>query len=124
MAPITEERRQDSVAISRSAAKVITTVVSSVILGIGLVLWNIVLDHVRVSEQLKRLEEFGPKTGERFTLDDGRELKADIDELKRWLLELQKSVNTHHAKGEHSFAGRRLNSLEAWRHKHEDEHHE
>lgn len=105
MAPPPEERREDSVALPRSTVKIVTGVLSSLILGVGLVLWNLVLDNVRINEQLKQLDAFGPKAGDRFTAKEGTE-------LKRWILDMQRSFNTHKGLGEHPFARRRLDTLE------------
>jgi hypothetical protein len=114
VAPPPEERRDDSVAIPRSTVKVVTSVISSLLLGVGIVLFDISIEHARIAEQLKQLTEFGPNTGERFTKQDGRELKEEIDQLRDWLLENQKAYNRHSALGEHPFAGRRLDHLESW----------
>lgn len=125
----TEERRTDTVAVSRPTVKAVTWVSTVVILAISGFIWDLgdqvddlVTDHKVLLLKVSHLEEFGPGRGERFTQGDGKELKGDFDELKRWLLEMQKSINQHHALGEHPFAGRRLNSLEGWKEGHEEKH--
>lgn len=84
-----EFERTDTVAISRRAVQLFTALVTAGLVWVGTVFWELNLEYVRHSERLAKLEEFGPKSGERFTANDGRQ------------------------------HGRRLSELEAWRHAHE-----
>ena len=122
MADDIEERRADTVAVSRKAFQFWTALATAAFMGASGAIYSINNDVVRLSENIKFLNSFGPGTGKRFTADDGDAVKEDLAELKRWVLEMQKSVSAHHAKGEHPFADRRLNELERWRIDHHEKH--
>ena len=83
MAVDEEERRADTVAISRETANRAVVLGTAILLAISGVIWGVVRDSFRMAEDIETLKEFGPKTGERFTARDGRELLLRIRELER-----------------------------------------
>ena len=83
MAVDEEERRANTVAISRETANRAVVLGSAILLAVSGVIWGVVRDSFRMAEDIETLKEFGPKTGERFTARDGRELLLRIRELER-----------------------------------------
>lgn len=100
----TAERRSGAVALPGSTIKLAAALVAALIIGVTSVLWNIVLDFQRLDERVSALMEFGPRTGERFTKDDGERLGEKIDTLRR-------DLTNHIRQPHHAFAGQRIKAL-------------
>ena len=94
------DERDDTVQVSRTAFKLATTLVTAFILAISGILWNIVLDNVRLNGRVTQLELFGPSSGKRFTKDDGdkvekrhlvdmMDVRASIKEINQELIRLR-----------------------------------
>lgn len=81
-----QERREDSVAIPRTAFRFAITLAAAFIVAVSSILWTVVLDSVRHDDRLTALEQFGPKRGDRFTKADGEHLSAEIDKIDEWIL--------------------------------------
>lgn len=123
MAVDEEERRHNSVAISRQTANRLVTLGIAILLGVTGVLWNVVRDSIRMAQQLEYLEKFGPGTGSRFTYQDGQELRKDLRDLnKEHKMDMERVLDlvaNHISQGAHARADQRLDSLEkAIRHEH------
>jgi len=88
MAENTEEKRADTVAVSRSTVKAITWVASSALMAISWFVWDSgtkvdnVMSALAVLElRVQHLEGFA-NSGPRFTSRDGDEIKEEIREVK------------------------------------------
>ena len=81
---VATERREDTVAIPRQAITFAAALAVSVLAGVGAVLWNVTSTSISVNERVAQLESFGPKSGERFTKDDGDMLRREVQALRDW----------------------------------------
>ena len=136
-----EERRANTMAVSRSAAQMGASVVAGLFVAGAIALFNSshelsrAIDDIRDLEEdyeelkarIHDLEDFGPGTGKRFTFDDwkdGRkELKQEIrdndqesirrhNEQQAAFQALNESVSIHHEIGAHADADRRMSLIE------------
>ena len=112
MASDPEERRIDTVAVSRKALQFISTLAVAACVGISGALYGINNSVVRLTEQVKYLSQFGPGTGKRFTWDDGQEVKADMKLLRQEIQAQRADVNSHKNQGAHNVADSRIRRLE------------
>lgn len=62
-----QQQSADSVALSRTALNFAASLTTAAFLGFAGIFWNVYADSVRTDERLKALEEFVPKSGERYT---------------------------------------------------------
>ena len=124
-----QERRADTVPISRQTAKALTWLASICFLAVAGFVWDggnkldaLIADLRIVDLRVVQLEQFATQGG-RFTSDDGDKISDRIEAIRLWQLEMQKSINQHLGQGEHLDAGRRLNRIEQWNERHEKLHH-
>lgn len=123
MAGNTEGQDSSTTPVSKRFINWALSVSATASVGAAIAIFSLYADSVRHTEQIKQLMFFGPETGARWT--EAKAVKAHDDLNKRinvmreWMLEMQKSMNEHHAKGEHAFAGRRLDRIELWMRDHE-----
>ena len=119
------ERRADTVAIPRPAFKFATTLAIALIVGVSGILYNLVVNHVRLSDRVDFLERFGPQSGDRFTKSDGDNLARRIDGQTRDIAKINEWVIGHEAWGkrktgewdiQHRNHEKRLDRLEAKEH--------
>lgn len=89
MAPLQEERRSDSVAISRQTFKAITWVASLAFSGVAWFVWDSgstvrdVRAEMNIIElRVQTLEGFA-RAGDRFTAYDGRKLEQKIEKIEK-----------------------------------------
>lgn len=118
------ERRGDAVAIPRKAFSFALTLVALFVGGVGAQFYSLTLDNVRINGRLETLELFGPVTGQRFTHNDGEDLKEADARLFAYIQRVDESVTVHHAAPEHEGADRRLINCERWRYRHDEKHEE
>lgn len=129
-----DERRADTVAVSRQTAKITSTVVGGLLVAGALALFsgndklNVALNDIKnLEEDIEFLKTFGPGSGPRFTSEDAkvqaRELKQAIRDVDQASIRrniscnkdldfLRQSVGIHHEAGAHTDADRRLSRAE------------
>ena len=116
MAVDESERRADTVAISRATANRLVALGAAVLLAVSGAFWGVVRDSIRMAQQIAYLEKFGPGTGQRFTYQDGQELREMIREVsrdhKKDVERVLEVVSLHISQGAHPRADQRLQSLE------------
>lgn len=100
-----QEQRANTVSIPRSTANTILGAVLSLVVaaGIGYVALRDVVTTLEA--RVSHLEDFGPRTGGRFTKQDGNDMKADIRDIRRELYH-------HNRLDAHSSAEARLQAHE------------
>lgn len=83
MAPIRRNTETDTIEVSATAFNFFIGLLSAFIAGIAWVGYSVVVDHVRVAEQVRHLVGFANK-GERNTAADGRARDRRLEELEDW----------------------------------------
>ena len=90
MADNQEEKRLDTVAISRSTVKAVTWLSSLAFVAVAGFIWDIGSqvdsvnsDHIVMDLRVGHLEDFGPKSGNRFTAAEGESLRDEIATVRR-----------------------------------------
>ena len=66
--------------------------------------------------KMKILEDFGPKTGERWTKTDakeqGNEFRAELLILRQQVRDLHSEISNHNSKAAHDVANNRMQSVD------------
>jgi predicted PurR-regulated permease PerM len=111
-----EERRGDTVAVSRKAFAFGSAVASSSVVLIGVALFGLAITSERHTQQLSQLIEFGPKTGDRWTKrqadDQKKEFREELLILRQQVRDLHNEISKHNGKQAHDVANNRLQSMQ------------
>ena len=106
---VVEERRGNTVSISRPAASFIATISAALVTGITVVLWNLVLTVNSLTIKVENLIEYGPKAGDRFTKQDALEMRNSFN-VK--FDTLSNEVEAHLKTSGHPLTEQRINQLD------------
>lgn len=108
-----EERRADTVAVSRKTATVVATVAAGAILAGGSAMFRIAVDHAALLVRVETLEQFGQDTGRRWTFDDAAREDGRQDEeiraVREEMNQMRKCLDMHRGQEAHQSANVRIN---------------
>lgn len=117
MANGSEERRADTVEVSRSKATFLTTVGASLLVAIttlfyqrGTTIAALEEKYEALKDDISELKEFGPITGRRFTWDDSEKLRDEDRAIRQELRQAVTNCLAHQNEGAHPDADRRINA--------------
>ena len=113
---VQEERRGDTVAVSRKAFAFGSAVASSAVVLVGVALFGLALTSERHTQQIEQLIKFGPERGERWTKSDAKEqgngFREELLILRQQVRDLHSEISNHNSKAAHDVANNRMQSVD------------